>query len=192
MHIILSRCTGSHRRRCRRPKIGAQHGHNTLMSSSSIQLLLVYATILQIFVHGLNAQLLTEKIPLGKSFKHFYVSISRIALPFLFLSQFLFVTISFPSLVLGNSHCHGFSYACAYSSHLRLVSSPALVVLFRLFDSIFISIFILFMFHTSCCVSIRCGVMSFIVTFSLTRLLRMFHVQRSYSTWHISFLPTHK
>lgn len=33
--------------------------------------LISYAIALQIFAHGLHAQLLTEKIPLGKSFSYF-------------------------------------------------------------------------------------------------------------------------
>lgn len=55
MHIIINR---------RRQKINRRE--------RAVSSLLFYASILQIFAHGLNAQLLTEKIPLGKSFIHFY------------------------------------------------------------------------------------------------------------------------
>lgn len=186
MHIILSCCSSSHRRhRRRRQKIVAKRGHNTLMSSSSSSLLL-YATILQIFAHGLNAQLLTEKIPLGKSFKHFYISISRIALPFLFLFGGYSI---FSSLVLDNSvHRHGYFYACACSllHHLPL-PPPVFVVLLRLFDSIpfpFCSYFIhltVYPFAAVWCLSLW--------HFRL-RLLQMFHVQRSYKILSF-FVPTH-
>lgn len=84
MHIILSR----RRQNKNRKEIA--------MSS-----LLFYAIILQIFAHGLNAQLLTEKIPLGKSFlcvylKEYYKQKSyHITLPFHFYCVWPFSSLVF-------------------------------------------------------------------------------------------------
>lgn len=78
MHIIFSSRRQNIKEHQQRPW---RRQHRTMSS------LLFYASILQIFAHGLNAQLLSEKIPLGKSFRHSY----RIALPFLLFGYSVFI-----------------------------------------------------------------------------------------------------
>lgn len=78
MHIIFSSRRQNIKKHQQRPW---RRQHRTMSS------LLFYASILQIFAHGLNAQLLSEKIPLGKSFRHSY----RIALPFLLFGYSVFI-----------------------------------------------------------------------------------------------------
>lgn len=78
MHIIFSSRRQNIKKHQQRPW---RRQHRTMSS------LLFYASILQIFAHGLNAQLLSEKIPLGKSFRHSY----HIALPFLLFGYSVFI-----------------------------------------------------------------------------------------------------
>lgn len=86
MHIIFSSRRQNIKKHQQRPW---RRQHRTMSS------LLFYASILQIFAHGLNAQLLSEKIPLGKSFRHSY----HIALPFLLFGYSVFIVDTYIRII---------------------------------------------------------------------------------------------
>lgn len=71
---------------------------------------------------------------------------------------FLFVAISVPSsLVLGNSHCHGFSYACGYFFRfVRLLSCPLRFL--SLYSDYSIPFLFPFPFCSLCVHLLLCGV----------------------------------
>lgn len=63
------------------------NGHQKINRRQTTMSLFFYATAFQILAHGLHAQLLAEKIPLGKSFSHSYLSMLLSLLFFYFIFQ---------------------------------------------------------------------------------------------------------
>lgn len=96
--------------------------------------LISYAIALQIFAHGLHAQLLTEKIPLGKSFSFFILS-----LYFPFFRKHL-LSLSFSNIQPAHIRPLFFSLVVLISAHQHLMR-------YNIFYPIFIFLISWFMFR---------------------------------------------